>query len=269
MGGVSVHDGWTTYRTYTDCRHALWNIHHLRELTFLEEQYQQAWAKEMKTLLLEMKTATEQARADGLIQLPVTTCAAFVTRYQAVLASGHAANPPPERRPHQRGRVKQSPAQNLFERLWVRQEEALAFLDDLTIPFDNNQAERDLRTLKPNATCAPSRSGRGCVRSPEKLSGHAAQAGSAAARRVAIRLRRSASLSFLGLTCYHLRAECERWLCAVEDEPRRAGHEERSALRQHLAAWHHRDACLRSRDEADLRRRRDQRPQARAGRAGH
>ena len=146
--GVSVHDGWTTYRTYTDCRHALCNIHHLRELTFLEEQYQQAWANEMKTLLLEMKTATELARADGLIQLPVTTRAAFVTRYQAVLASGHAANPPPERRPHQRGRVKQSPAQNLLERLWVRQEEALAFLDDLTIPFDNNQAERDLRTLK-------------------------------------------------------------------------------------------------------------------------
>ena len=147
-GGVSVHDGWTTYRTYTDCRHALCNIHHLRELTFLEEQYEQDWAKEMKTLLLEMKTATEQARADGLSQLPATTRAAFVTRYQAVLASGHAANPPPERRPHQRGRVKQSPAQNLLERLWVRQDEVLAFLDDLTIPFDNNQAERDLRTLK-------------------------------------------------------------------------------------------------------------------------
>jgi transposase len=146
--GVSVHDGWKTYRTYPTCRHALCNIHHLRELTFLEEQYEQAWATQMKTLLLEMKTVTELARADGLAQLPATTCAAFVTRYQAVLASGHAANPPPERRPHQRGRVKQSPAQNLLERLWVRQEEVLAFLDDLTIPFDNNQAERDLRTLK-------------------------------------------------------------------------------------------------------------------------
>ena len=146
--GVSMHDGWTTYRTYTTCRHALCNIHHLRELTFLEEQYEQAWATQMKTLLLEMKAATEQARADGFPQLPIATHAAFVTRYQAVLASGHAANPPPERRPHQRGRVKQSPAQNLLERLWVRQEEALAFLDDLTIPFDNNQAERDLRTLK-------------------------------------------------------------------------------------------------------------------------
>jgi transposase len=37
--GVSVHDGWKPYRRYTQCRHALCNIHHLRELTFLEEAH--------------------------------------------------------------------------------------------------------------------------------------------------------------------------------------------------------------------------------------
>ncbi len=146
--GVSVHDGFPTYRRYTNCRHALCNIHHLRELTFLEEQYHQAWATELKALLREMKAATEQARAEGLSALPATTHAAFLTRYQALLAAGHAANPPPEQRPRQRGRVKQTPARNLLERLWLGQEEVLAFLDDLSIPFDNNQAERDLRTLK-------------------------------------------------------------------------------------------------------------------------
>ncbi len=56
--------------------------------------------------------------------------------------------PPIHRRPKQRGRVKQTPAQNLLERLWLGQDQVLAFLDDLTIPFDNNQAERDLRMLK-------------------------------------------------------------------------------------------------------------------------
>ena len=146
--GVSVHDGFATYRRSTRCRHALCNIHHLRELTFLEEQYQQTWATELKALLQEMKAAVAQARAEGLSSLPAATHAAFVTRYQALLAAGHAANPPPERRPRQRGRVKQTPARNLLERLWLGQDQVLAFLSDLTIPFDNNQAERDLRTLK-------------------------------------------------------------------------------------------------------------------------
>jgi transposase len=39
--GVSVHDGWKPYQAHTICRHALCNIHHLRELTFVEEQYGQ------------------------------------------------------------------------------------------------------------------------------------------------------------------------------------------------------------------------------------
>jgi transposase len=62
---------------------------------------------------------------------------AFLTRYEALLVVGLAANPPP--------------ARNLLERLWMGQDEVLAFLDDFTIPFDNNdnnQAEQDLRRLK-------------------------------------------------------------------------------------------------------------------------
>jgi len=95
-----------------------------------------------------MKAAVERARTDGLRSLPLAVRQAFVTRYRALLAAGHAANPPPARRPRQRGRVKQTPARNLLERLWLGQEEVLAFLDDFTIPFDNNQAERDVRLLK-------------------------------------------------------------------------------------------------------------------------
>jgi transposase len=146
--GVSVHDGWAPYRTYTTCRHALCNIHHLRDLTFLEEHYHQAWAKDLKGLLLEMKAAADQARAQRLNHLPAALRQAFVARYEALLATGLAANPPPERLVRRRGRTKQSPARNLLERLWLGQGQVLAFLDDLAIPFDNNQAERDLRMLK-------------------------------------------------------------------------------------------------------------------------
>lgn len=146
--GVSVHDGWTPYHTHTRCRHALCNIHHLRELTFLEEAYQQTWAKDLKALLLEMKQTVEQARASGATTLPLLQRRAFRARYHALLANGLAAHPPPLRRPGQRGRLRQSPARNLLERLTLGHEAVLAFLDDLTVPFDNNQAERDLRTLK-------------------------------------------------------------------------------------------------------------------------
>jgi len=149
--GVSVHDGWGSYGVYTACRHALCNVHHLRELTFLEEQYHQGWAKGLKALLREMKLATERARAHGRLRLPPAERADFIVRYQALLEMGLAANSPPpdqERRPGQRGRLAQSPARNLLGRLLLRRDEVLAFLDDLAIPFDNNQAERDLRGLK-------------------------------------------------------------------------------------------------------------------------
>ena len=146
--GVSVHDGWKPYRAYTACRHALCNVHHLRELTFLEEQYHQAWATDLKDLLREMKATTEQARAVGAPRLLPAERDRFVARYAELLAIGLAANPPPPRLAHQKGRQKQSPARNLLERLFMDQEAVLAFLSDLRVPFDNNQAERDLRVLK-------------------------------------------------------------------------------------------------------------------------
>jgi transposase len=150
FGGVSLHDGWVGYRAYTGCRHALCNVHHLRELTFVEEQYHQAWAGALKTLLQEMRATADQARIQGLRQVPAFQRAPLLQRYRDLLAIGLAANPPPaaRRRPGQRGRIAQSPARNLLERLTLGQDEVLAFLDDLTIPFDNNQAERDLRGLK-------------------------------------------------------------------------------------------------------------------------
>src|SRR5229473_5684003 len=50
--GVSVHDGWRSYWQFL-CQHALCNVHHLRDLTFLYEEQLQAWAGKMKELLLD------------------------------------------------------------------------------------------------------------------------------------------------------------------------------------------------------------------------
>lgn len=148
--GTSVHDGWKPYWHYRGCRHALCNVHHLRELTWVAEQLEQAWAQDLKDLLLEMRTAVATARAAGAAQLAADQRARLLARYTALLGQGVAANPlpPPAPGPPKRGRRKQSPARNLLDRLFQHQHEVLAFLDDFAVPFDNNQAESDLRMLK-------------------------------------------------------------------------------------------------------------------------
>jgi transposase len=146
--GVSVHDGWRSYWAYA-CEHATCNVHLLRDLTFLIEEHQQDWAEQMKNLLLSMKAAVEQARADGRPALHPAEVSDWQAQYQALLLEGEAAQPhelsPP---PTGKGRRKQSAARNLLDRLSKEQEAVLAFLHNLAVPFDNNQAERDLRMIK-------------------------------------------------------------------------------------------------------------------------
>jgi transposase len=149
FGGTSVHDGWAAYRQY-GCRHALCNAHHLRELTAIAEHDKQPWATKMKDLLLEIKQYVETAQADGQSGIAAAVGATFVARYQAIVAEGYAANPPPPppADAQKRGRPKQSKARNLLDRLCTDRQAVLAFMTDWRVPFDNNQAERDLRMIK-------------------------------------------------------------------------------------------------------------------------
>jgi len=150
FAGTSMHDGWAAYRQY-GCRHALCNAHHLRELTAIEEHDKQPWATKMKDLLREIKKYVETAQAGGQRGIADAVGAAFVARYQAILAEGYAANPPPPpppAGPKKRGRPKQSKARNLLDRLSTDWQEVLAFMTDWRVPFDNNLAERDLRMIK-------------------------------------------------------------------------------------------------------------------------
>ncbi len=145
--GRAVHDGLTSYGQYQDCTHALCNAHHLRELTFVEEQLNQAWAKDLKEILLEIKQAVDQARGQGLVAVAAGAKRDFLARYDAILADGARANPPPAPT-GKRGRPKRGKAGSLVDRLRTHQAETLAFLEDFTVPFDNNQAERDIRMTK-------------------------------------------------------------------------------------------------------------------------
>ena len=144
--GISIHDAYTSYLSYPG-RHALCNVHLLRDLVAVEEETQATWAPHMSELLLEIKTTAAQARASGAAQLEDVQIQAFRARYDALLCEGAAAHPPspPTGRA---GRKKQSPAYNLVRRMQKHADLVLAFMYDIAIPFDNNLAERDLRMLK-------------------------------------------------------------------------------------------------------------------------
>ena len=148
FSGRAIHDGWGTYFKY-DCPHGLCNAHHLRELTFVEEQLGQAWGKEMKDLLLEIKQSVEQTREHGANSLPEIQRHEFESAYDQVIANGLGLpenQPPPPT--GKRGKRKQSKSKNLLDRLSQHKAETLAFMYDFAVPFDNNQAERDLRMVK-------------------------------------------------------------------------------------------------------------------------
>lgn len=145
--GTAVHDAWCSYAQY-DCKHALCNAHHLRELIALFEEGA-AWAKDMIGLLLQIKTAVERAKQRGQSRLSALLEARFEGCYQRLLKQGYAANPPPAHPPRdKRGRPKHTPARNLLLRLDTHRKQVLAFLYDFAVPFDNNLAERDLRMIK-------------------------------------------------------------------------------------------------------------------------
>lgn len=145
---VVVHDDYATYFAYPTLPHATCNAHHLRDLRFLEERYQQEWAKQLAALLVEIKQAVATAQAAGLTQLMPTQVTTFAQRYQALLDQGDTEHPPLPAPSPGRGKPKQSPARNLLDRLRKHQAAVLAFMHDFAIPFDNNLAERDLRMVK-------------------------------------------------------------------------------------------------------------------------
>ena len=145
--GVSIHDRWSSYFLY-GCEHALCLVHLLRDLVFLAEEQKAVWAADLKELLLEMKTATEQARVEGKHWLHPLEVVAWEAEFLRLLDEGDLVTPRATAPPGKKGRCKQSAARNLLDSLRKHQKAVFCFLEDLRVDFDNNLAERDLRMIK-------------------------------------------------------------------------------------------------------------------------
>ena len=121
----------------------------MRELRFIEESYEQNWAKDMGCLLRELNKEVKQVRFQRE-HLEDEKLKEFESRYDKIIEEGKLANPPPEENtlPKKRGKPKQSPPKNLLDRLEEKKTETLRFMQDFRVPFDNNQGERDIRMIK-------------------------------------------------------------------------------------------------------------------------
>ncbi|WP_370972757.1 IS66 family transposase [Amycolatopsis sp. cg9] len=139
--GVAVHDGLMSYQDFGR-KHARCNAHHLRELVAAGEAHpEHTWPTIAIKTLEVLNTAAHAARDDGLDAIPAHIVDPLISRFVRTIHLGLLLHPPSRHR-------KQSKTRNLLVRLRDYQHQVLLFARDLTVPFTNNQAERDLRMIK-------------------------------------------------------------------------------------------------------------------------
>jgi transposase len=145
-GGVIIHDCWSSYLSYLHCGHGLCGSHLLRELTFIVESNDYAWARNMKRLLQETCAKVSKAEEKRLTDQELAN---LQKRYRNILTRGEKELPPiPPKPSGKRGKLAKSDAHNLWERLKKYEVAVLVFAKDPHVAFTNNRAEQDLRMAK-------------------------------------------------------------------------------------------------------------------------
>ena len=160
--GITVHDCWGSYWKYQNVTHAICCAHLLRELNgVIENHPEQTWALKFKELLLSMKKVRDKALLDAKDEVSYYHRHKFDKEYDSIIKTAYEENPLSETPAKKRGRKKKSKVLNLICRLDNYKESVCLFIKNLCVPFDNNQAERDLRMVKVKTKVS------GCFRSEE------------------------------------------------------------------------------------------------------
>jgi len=149
-GGVLVHDRLVGLYDFL-CAHSECNAHILRYLKAAIEKKKRVWAEGMIKLLLEAKKAVCERNKP----LHHATIRKFHRRYDEILKRGREEFLKSESPDYNGEDMK------LLRRMKKYKEEHLRFVSNPEIPFDNNQAERDLRMMKAKSNIS------GCFRATD------------------------------------------------------------------------------------------------------
>ncbi len=150
FSGIAVHDCFASYWRYKDvAQHAICCAHLLRELTgIVENDQKQSWASGFIDLLLEMKKVHDRMTLKKKDAISYYYAHKFSNRYDALIKQAKEENPVLVLTEKKRGRKKKGKVLALVERLEKYKVSVCLFVHNLTVPFDNNQAERDIRMIK-------------------------------------------------------------------------------------------------------------------------
>ena len=133
---------------YFECKHALCNAHHLRELEFIYERGKNPWAKKMSDLLLEINTAVTQHKQKGETKLSDIAITAFEKNYKEIMSEWCNEEPLYNRA---KPSYIEAKSENLGNRFHLKRHLILRFMYDFNVEFTNNLAEQDIRMCKVKA----------------------------------------------------------------------------------------------------------------------
>jgi len=138
--GWAIHDCWSSYLKFRQCKHGTCGAHFIRELEGLKEQGSR-WANRMQDLFLYAYEKSKQGTS-------VVPDFSLIERQYARICQQADQEEPPPKYQHKGKRPKKTKGRNLFERFVNYKDAVLAFAKYAEVPFTNNQAERDLRPAK-------------------------------------------------------------------------------------------------------------------------
>jgi transposase len=144
--GTVVHDRLVGYFSYGTA-HVLCNAHILRSLNGICGNHRHRdWARGFIDLIIDTKGRVDKAREEGKTQLSVSQRRRIRRKWdQLCVVAARAAPPPPT---GLRLYGTNNDARLLAVALAEHRNLFLAYTTDLSLPFDNNLAERDLRMVK-------------------------------------------------------------------------------------------------------------------------